>query len=270
MLRWKGRSLAASVADSLAASCNCCTEPLAAAAVNRRRFVAGVAAGIAASGVAPKAFAQAKPHRIDVHHHVSPPAWNTVLRRENAGQPPSYNWSVQKSLDDMDKVGGRDLHRLDHHARNLVPRQGRVRSALRATCNEYTAKLMADHPGRFGLFATLPLPRHRRDPEGDRLRLRHAEGRRRLHDDELQQQVARPCRLRAGDGGAQPPQGGALHPSDRRALLRQPGSRDRARRSSNSAPTPRAPSPAWCSPARRRSTGTSASSSRMRAAPCRS
>jgi hypothetical protein len=65
MLRWKGRSLAASLADS----CDCCTEPLAATAVNRRRSVAGVAAaGIAASGFAPKALAQAKPHRTNEDH----------------------------------------------------------------------------------------------------------------------------------------------------------------------------------------------------------
>ena len=157
MLRWKGRSLAASVADSLAASCNCCTEPLAAAAVNRRRFVAGVAAGIAASGVAPKAFAQAKPHRIDVHHHVSPPAWNTVLRRENAGQPPSYNWSVQKSLDDMDRSGvATSIASITTPGISFLGKDESVRIARDS--NEYTAKLMADHPGRFGLFATLPLP----------------------------------------------------------------------------------------------------------------
>ena len=30
--------------------------------------------------------------------------------------------------------------------------------ALARDCNDYAAKLMADHPGRFGLFAILPLP----------------------------------------------------------------------------------------------------------------
>ena len=39
-------------------------------------FIGGAAAaGLAATGFAPKAFAQAKPHRIDVHPHVVPPTW---------------------------------------------------------------------------------------------------------------------------------------------------------------------------------------------------
>ena len=41
----------------------------------------------------------------------------------------------------------------------------------------------------------------------------------------------------AGLGGAQPPQGHGLHPSDRRQLLRQPGAGRAARRPSNAAPT---------------------------------
>ena len=155
MLRWKGRSLAA--------SCKCCIEPLAATAVSRRPFVAGAAAaGIAASGFAPKAFAQAKPHRIDVHHHVSPPTWNAALRRDNAGQPPTYNWSVQKSLDDMDKSGvATSIASITTPGISFLGKDEAVRIARDS--NEYTAKLMADHPGRFGLFATLPLPQHRRD-----------------------------------------------------------------------------------------------------------
>src|SRR5205823_10030863 len=30
--------------------------------------------------------------------------------------------------------------------------------ALARECNDYFAKVVADHPGRFGMFATLPLP----------------------------------------------------------------------------------------------------------------
>jgi predicted TIM-barrel fold metal-dependent hydrolase len=154
VLRWKGRRLAA----VLAASCNCCIEPLAATAVNRRGFVAGVAAaGIAASGFAPKALAQAKPHRIDVHHHVSPPTWNAALRRDNAGQPPTYNWSLQKSLDDMDKSGvATSIASITTPGISFLGKDEAVRISRES--NEYMARLMADHPGRFGLFATLPLP----------------------------------------------------------------------------------------------------------------
>ena len=149
MLRWKGRALPA--------SCNCCVEPLAATSISRRQFVAGAAAAVASSSVTPKAFAQAKPRRIDVHHHVTPPTWNAALRRENAGQQPTYNWSLQKSLDDMDRSGvATSIASITTPSISFLGKDEAVRIARE--CNEYTAMLMADHPGRFGLFATLPLP----------------------------------------------------------------------------------------------------------------
>ena len=98
MLRWKGRELAA--------ICNCCIEPLTAPGVSRRQFVAGAAAaGVAATGFAPKVFAQAKPHRIDVHCHIVPPTWLAAMDVIGRKDFPLANWSVQKPLDDMDKGG---------------------------------------------------------------------------------------------------------------------------------------------------------------------
>ena len=92
----------------LSAICNCCPEPFAATGVSRRQFLAGgtaLAASAAVSGFAPQAFAQAKPHRIDVHHHIAPPTW---LNAMDIIGPPTRRWriwSVQKTLDDMDKGG---------------------------------------------------------------------------------------------------------------------------------------------------------------------
>ena len=60
MLKWKGRALST--------GCACCVEPLAATGVSRRQILAGGAAlGLAAGGLAPKAFAQAKPHPASVY-----------------------------------------------------------------------------------------------------------------------------------------------------------------------------------------------------------
>jgi predicted TIM-barrel fold metal-dependent hydrolase len=149
MLRWKGRALSG--------ACNCCVDRPAATAISRRAFVSGATAAVASSSFVPKAFAQAKPHRIDVHHHISPPTWNAALRRENAGQPPTYNWSAQKSLDDMDKSGvATSIASITTPSISFLGKDEAVRIARES--NEYTARLMADHPGRFGLFATLPLP----------------------------------------------------------------------------------------------------------------
>ena len=92
----------------LSARCNCCMVPLAATAVSRRELLAGGAAALAigtAAGFAPTVFAQAAPHRIDVHHHVSPPTWLDAVKSMKKDNPPMVSWSVQKSLDDMDKGG---------------------------------------------------------------------------------------------------------------------------------------------------------------------
>ena len=98
MLTWKG--------CQLPTTCACCIEPLAATGVSRRQFVAGGAAlGLAATSFAPKVFAQAKPHRIDVHCHVVPPTWLAAMDVIGRNDFPLANWSVQKTLDDMDKGG---------------------------------------------------------------------------------------------------------------------------------------------------------------------
>ena len=51
------------------------------------------------------ALAQNKGHRIDVHHHISPPIWVEALKKVNKTNPPIVNWSIQRTLDDMDKGG---------------------------------------------------------------------------------------------------------------------------------------------------------------------
>src|SRR4030081_3923949 len=98
--------------------CACCAEPASIgvpSSVNRRDFVAGGVAAlaggaeIAGSGDVGSAFAQvaapAKPHRIDVHHHFSPPQWIAEVRGRELLQPATVNWTPAKSIEDMDKGG---------------------------------------------------------------------------------------------------------------------------------------------------------------------
>ena len=100
MLRWKGRQFSA--------TCACCTEPLAAPGISRRRVLAGGAAlGLAATGFAPTALAQAKPHRIDVHCHVVPPTWLAAMDVIGRKDFPLSNWSVQNSRGSPSEVLGR-------------------------------------------------------------------------------------------------------------------------------------------------------------------
>ena len=151
MLKWKGRALAA--------ACNCCFEPLAASGVSRRRFMAGAAAaaGVAASGFAPKAFAQAKPHRIDVHCHVVPPSWLNAMDVIGRKDFPLANWSVAKLIDDMDK-GGVATAITSPTTPQVTPLGKGVAVKIARESNEYSKKMESDHPGRFGTFAMLPLP----------------------------------------------------------------------------------------------------------------
>jgi hypothetical protein len=62
------------------------------------------------AGLPTKAFAQAKPHRIDVHHHLSPPPWVDALRKAGLDTPPVTSWTPQRSLDD-DETKIQGLHR---------------------------------------------------------------------------------------------------------------------------------------------------------------
>ena len=90
----------------LSAICNCCTQPFAATGISRRQVLAGGAAVLAtASGLAPTVLAQAKPHRIDVHHHIVPPTWFQAMEVIGRSDFPLKNWSIQKTIEDMDKGG---------------------------------------------------------------------------------------------------------------------------------------------------------------------
>src|SRR5690242_42833 len=78
--------------------------------INRRTLLVGGAAAFACTatpiaGFLPKAYAQAKGSIIDVHHHISPPSWVAGLKSIKQDSPPVNNWTVEKTLEDMDKGG---------------------------------------------------------------------------------------------------------------------------------------------------------------------
>lgn len=152
--------LKSSIGRSLLASCGCCAEPFAATAVSRRSLLGGSAAiaAIAATGGLPMpALAQTKPHRIDVHHHITPPTWLAALKKAKRDNPPIANWSVQKTLDDMDK-GGVATAITSPTTPQVQFMAADEAAPVARESNEYAKKLMSDHPGRFGVFAMLPLP----------------------------------------------------------------------------------------------------------------
>jgi predicted TIM-barrel fold metal-dependent hydrolase len=144
--------------------CACCAPSFAAtdAGVSRRTFLAGGVAtlGLGATaglGLPTAVKAQAKPRRIDVHHHVAPPAWVEALKNAKLDNPPITMWTPQRSLDDMDKAGVTTaIASLQTPGLSFLgPKEG---AAVARASNDYMKKLAADHPGRFGVFAVLPMP----------------------------------------------------------------------------------------------------------------
>ena len=131
--------------------------------LSRRKFMASAAgaATFAATGFgrAGQALAQSadtKPYRIDVHHHLSPPTYIQASVSNNFGDGLLRGWTVEKSLADMDQAGiAVSMLSVTQPGVNFT--SGEAARTLVRECNEYNAKLIADHPGRFGGWAMLPL-----------------------------------------------------------------------------------------------------------------
>ncbi len=129
--------------------------------LSRRTFLGGLAAcgasallpGCQSAGPAPGA----APFRIDVHHHLAPPGFVREIVARKTGQRPLMEWTPAKSIEAMDKAGiATSITSVsepgvwfgDNAAARVLARE----------CNEYGARMVRDHAGRFGLFASLPIP----------------------------------------------------------------------------------------------------------------
>ena len=105
--------------------------------------------------------------RIDVHHHIAPPEY--LAEVGSAVNAPLRHWSLAKSIEDMDEGGvATAIVSVTQIAMRLDDRD-RVRRLARA-CNDYAARMVADHRGRFGMFTALPMP----DIEGSLREIDHA------------------------------------------------------------------------------------------------
>jgi len=131
---------------------------------SRREFIAGLAAASVAAG-AGAAFAQsAKPSHhgvIDTHHHFWAPEykklsmeWDDAHHSRHA--PTLVSWTPEVTLAEMDKGGVKtavlSLASIRDGFWGLDPQAA---TKMVRICQDYAAKLMSDHPGRFGLLAPL-------------------------------------------------------------------------------------------------------------------
>jgi len=101
--------------------------------------------------------------RIDTHHHYFSPGWKQA-EKEFAEKvhgfvfPGNANWTPEKSLEDMEKGGvAKALLSLASIPGNWFGGDPKLAADVAHECNEYGAKLVRDHPGKFGLLAPLPM-----------------------------------------------------------------------------------------------------------------
>jgi predicted TIM-barrel fold metal-dependent hydrolase len=159
---------------------------------DRRRFLTGIAAAGAGAflarcgGTAPEQAAApaaagqpsavgglmdvAAGRRIDVHHHFTSPGWFKELEAANLVPNARKGWTPAKTIEAMDKSGTATSLISTGQAggaftpdrlkqRGVTPAQAAesIRRLAREA-NEYGTKMAADHPGRFVLMASLPMP----------------------------------------------------------------------------------------------------------------
>jgi predicted TIM-barrel fold metal-dependent hydrolase len=133
------------------------------ATTSRRQFIAGAVALGAAAIVRSRPALAEQPTLIDTHHHFYPPEyqklwldWEDARKlRHFAGQ---VAWSRQKAIEDMDKAGIRTAMLSVASTPSVWFDLGAEKAGgLARDCNDFAAQMLRDHPGRFGLFATLSM-----------------------------------------------------------------------------------------------------------------
>ncbi|KUL49811.1 amidohydrolase [Streptomyces violaceusniger] len=99
------------------------------------------------------------PARIDVHQHIVPPLWAETLAAHglDSGGWAIPAWSPTSALAMMDQQGiATGVLSVTSPGIHLGS-DAQARDLARAV-NEYGADVVRDHPGRFGHFASVPLP----------------------------------------------------------------------------------------------------------------
>jgi predicted TIM-barrel fold metal-dependent hydrolase len=116
--------------------------------------------------------------RIDVHHHLLPPRYASWLRAQGvdaAGGRELPAWSPEDTLAMMEARGiAKAMVSVSAPGVHPDPskRDDAAARAMAREVNEFAARLVQDHPGRFGFFATLTLP----DVDGALAEAEHALG----------------------------------------------------------------------------------------------
>jgi len=100
-------------------------------------------------------------NRIDVHHHLLPPKYVEIVGDERIGplilSGKTPEWTPQMSIEAMDRNGiATAITSISAPGFWFGSTQETI--ALCRLSNEYATEIRSQHPGRFGVFAGLPLP----------------------------------------------------------------------------------------------------------------
>jgi len=114
------------------------------------------------------------PHRIDTHHHPYPPVYiaktGEVLKHTtHAFYERLTKWQPKQAIEAMDK-SGIAVSVLSVSTPSVWLGSAQASRTFARECNEAFAELQQDHKGRFGHFASLPLP----DTEGSLREIEYA------------------------------------------------------------------------------------------------
>jgi 6-methylsalicylate decarboxylase len=101
-----------------------------------------------------------KTNKIDVHHHITPDFY--VEKLKTAGITESYGqvfpkWKPETSLSSMKKLGV-ETAIVSISTPGVYVKDQAFTAELARECNEYMAVMKRNYPGKFGAFATIPLP----------------------------------------------------------------------------------------------------------------
>lgn len=101
-------------------------------------------------------------HRIDTHHHPYPPAYlaktaDILKHTTHTFYDRLTRWQPAQALEAMDR-SGIAVSVLSIATPSVWLGDAQSSRTLARECNDYCAQLQRDHKGRFGHFATLPLP----------------------------------------------------------------------------------------------------------------
>jgi 6-methylsalicylate decarboxylase len=128
---------------------------------NRREFI-GAMGALAVAGCSTTANTGSE-QLVDTHHHFYAPEYqNAWLDWEKKRNIPHFQqqvgWSRAKALEDMDKAGVRtSILSLASTPGVWFDQPVPDVARMARLCNEYGADMVRSYPGRFGLFATLPM-----------------------------------------------------------------------------------------------------------------